>query len=375
MRILYWCGLFWPRIGGAEVLAMHYVDALSALGHEVLIVTDRNPASTPEEGLYGRVPIVRLPFVEVAASRDLPGVKRLSERVARIKSDFQPDIVHLNSTGLDSLFHALTLGATSAPSVLTVHGLAMDYETSKGTLLERAITSSNWVIGVSAAMLKIVTDLAPGIRGRSSVILNALNEPGFDETKDDQADADSRFGLTVLCAGRLVPEKGVDLAIEACRQLLDEGVEARLVIAGEGPESARLKALAGPLVESGKCVFHGWVAPADVYEMIRAASVVVVPSRWEEPFGLTALQAGQCGRPVVAARSGGLMEVVEDGVSGILFEKNDHRDLARTLKRLAMNKALRKSMGSAGYRRATELFSMNRFVKQHVELYKQLMVD
>jgi glycosyltransferase involved in cell wall biosynthesis len=118
------------------------------------------------------------------------------------------------------------------------------------------------------------------------------------EIAESSAAAGGRFALAV---GRLTPEKGFADAIEACRR-----AEVPLTIAGDGPQLAELQALGGSVR------FTGRIAPAELAALRREAALAIVPSRYEEILPLAALEAMAAGLPVVAARAGGLAEIVPD---------------------------------------------------------------
>jgi glycosyltransferase involved in cell wall biosynthesis len=113
----------------------------------------------------------------------------------------------------------------------------------------------------------------------------------------------------------------------------------------------------------------GWLARERIAVLCGAADVLVVPSRWEG-FGLVALEAMRCGCAVVASRTGGLPEVIEDGVSGLLFEPGDSDQLATLLEQL--DAASWKAMGEAGRRRFEALFTIERIGDQLDALYRRL---
>ncbi len=97
-----------------------------------------------------------------------------------------------------------------------------------------------------------------------------------------------------------------------------------------------------------------------------------MPSRWEEPFGLVAVEAALMARPVVASRVGGLAEVVADGETGLLVDKEDPAALARAVTHLLKNPATAERMGQAARRRARELFGFDRQVDAYDGLYQRL---
>jgi glycosyltransferase involved in cell wall biosynthesis len=137
-------------------------------------------------------------------------------------------------------------------------------------------------------------------RREAVVIYPPVPLQGFEPVAAPTADYD-------LVVGRLVPYKRVDLAIAACKQL-----GRRLVVVGEGPELPRLKQLAGPQVE-----FLPHQPLERLQKLLAHCRLLLVP--WEEDFGLVAVEAQACGRPVVALNRGGTRETVRHGQTGILI--------------------------------------------------------
>jgi glycosyltransferase involved in cell wall biosynthesis len=117
----------------------------------------------------------------------------------------------------------------------------------------------------------------------------------------------------VLFVGRLVPEKGTDRLLE----IVSRFVGLTLTVAGDGPERPRLEGLARDLGIAGRVEFLGAVARDRIGALYRACRAVAVPSLWPEPFGIIGLEAMAAGRPVVAFRTGGIPEWLEDGVNGL----------------------------------------------------------
>jgi glycosyltransferase involved in cell wall biosynthesis len=164
--------------------------------------------------------------------------------------------------------------------------------------------------------------------------------PNLDSDAPPPAPGD---GLLVVSA--LVPYKRVELAIAAARR-----VGRRLTIVGDGPERARLEALAGPDVR-----FLGWRTNEEIRDLYRAALATILPG--EEDFGIVPLESQACGRPVVALGRGGALETVIDGETGVLVEPGEDA-LAEGLDRAASH-----DWDSARIRRHAEAFSRDRFVQ------------
>jgi len=151
----------------------------------------------------------------------------------------------------------------------------------------------------------------------------------------------------VVFVGRLSEEKGVDVLLRAMKDV--RGLTCAII--GDGPEKAKLVALAEELgVENVETL--GALYGPDLDREIARAKAVVIPSRSYETFGLTALEAYAWGKPVVAARIGALPEVVREGETGLLFEPDDPKDLAAKLNWLASNFARAGAMGREGRRLA-----------------------
>ena len=165
----------------------------------------------------------------------------------------------------------------------------------------------------------------------------------------------------ILFAGRVVPDKGPDLFIAACARAMPHlpGWRAEMIGAdgfqAGAPDTGYIRALRPAAVAAGVALLgarpHGEV----LHAMARAA-IVVVPSRWAEPFGLTALEAMACGAALVCSGRGGLAEVV--GEAALLVDPEDAEAFAAALVRLAGDDGLRAGLSSAGMQRAGRHFSL-----------------
>jgi glycosyltransferase involved in cell wall biosynthesis len=176
----------------------------------------------------------------------------------------------------------------------------------------------------------------------------------------------------VAFGGRLVREKGVDILLQAFAKMVMQMPEARLLIAGNGPEHEYLKKLAANLGLSSCVSMLGHLPRVKAERACAAAWVQAVPSRWAEPFGIVAVEAMMRGTAVVASSSGALTEIVQDGKTGFLVPPDDVGALAETLLRLLRDRELAEQMGRAGRTVALERFSEAAFVDRFIELYQTL---
>jgi 1,4-alpha-glucan branching enzyme len=157
-------------------------------------------------------------------------------------------------------------------------------------------------------------------------------------------------GGYVLFAGRLVPQKGVDVLVRAFAVLLYR-FNCSLVIVGEGPLELYLQRLIRYSGIPDNVFVRHWQSGAELIELFQNAKVVAIPSLYE-PFGIVALEAMACARACVASRVGGLAEIIDSGVDGYLVEPGDYLDCARRLFSLLSDADLSRRMGEAARRKA-----------------------
>jgi glycogen synthase len=364
MRVLYFVECFWPYVGGVEVISAKVLPRLAARGIEISVVTFSDTRGLPEHERYEGLDVHRAGWRRAVWDRDVVEIAATKQRVSSLKREIAPDLVHAVVTGPASfLFHVTTMDAVTAPTLLSFHGPHGD-GADESSLVQRAIAGATWVTGCSESVTRHVTALAPAAAARCSLLPNGLEPPGFEP-------APLRLDPPVLlCASRLSPEKGIDVALDALVLVRREYPAARLVVAGGGAEKDNLLAHADALGLAGAVDFQGWSAPHAVASLIDRASIVLMPSR-SEGFGLTALQGMLGGRPVVASRVDGLPEVLGDD-GGLLVAPGDPQALAQAIVRLLHDPGLAEAVAAAGRDRARDRFPFDRCVDAYEALYRQL---
>jgi glycogen(starch) synthase len=169
----------------------------------------------------------------------------------------------------------------------------------------------------------------------------------------------------------MVRAKGFDVALRALASLPD----LHLTLAGDGVELPPLKQLAHELGIAHRVDFRGWVHPESVSALINEAGLVVVPSRWREPFGLVAVQAAQMGRPVVASNVGGLPEVVRHGVTGLLVAPDAPKELSDAIAWMSGHPEEAAALGAAAQKLAATHFSIDRCAGEYAALYAKVKTE
>ncbi len=364
MRIFVATGIFHPESGGPAMYLYRLLPELVARGHEVRVLTfGEEPEGDPPDRPY--------PYPVTRISRRAPA----PVRYARYARAAWP----LEAWGEITYVHSLFLPLTGKrPRVLKVVGdPAWERSVNKGWIGARAdidefqhrryslpVMALKWVRATLArhAARVIVPSayLARMVKGwgvppeRVCIIYNALTPP---PDLPDQATARARLGLSggllLLTAARLVPWKGVDTLIEAINGLED----VRLLVAGDGPQMAALRSMAGERV-----TFLGEVPHAELMLYMRAADYTVLYSGYEG-LSHTLLESLQVGTPVIASDKGGNPEVVKPETNGLLVPWPDSPALAETLRRAVREPRLRSRL-AAGCATGLERFSWERLVEQ-----------
>ena len=326
-------------IGGSERHLLTLLPALAAKGVDVSFRRARHAGSGPVLRRAGR------------AVQRLTRPWQLRGALKRAK----PDLVHTH------LVHADVYGAvaTRTPIVSTKHN-PDPFRAGPWRFAERVLARrARRIVAISEAVRRFSVEDVGLPEDEIEVIhygLDALPEPWGENPELPIPDGSP----LLLCVARLAPQKGVDTAIRALPSIPD----ATLLVLGEGPERARLEALAGELGVSDRVLMPGRVG--DVAALYRRCDVVVHPARWEG-FGLAMLEGMLAGRPVVAADAGSAPELVADGMTGLLFPPDDSEALARDVATVLADWMY----GTFGIGRARSLFSVARMTHRTLALYER----
>lgn len=171
----------------------------------------------------------------------------------------------------------------------------------------------------------------------------------------------------VLFLGRLDARKSPDVLLFASREVLSRFPDTKIVFGGDG-EVEKNKALATELGIADRCEFHGWVAGAEREELFKRAAVYCLPSK-NEGLPMSVLEAMARGIPAVATPVGGIPQVINDGVDGLLVPVDDHRALAVALNHLLESNELRKEMGHSARNKMLNSFNINVLLSEILSIY------
>ena len=356
-RILILSWEYPPIVAGGLARHVHKLsEALVARGVEVHVLT-RGARDHVAEELRGGVHILRV--AEPPMPRDLDAFVAWVEGMnahmhaagRQLGTRLCPDVVH----GHDWL----VAGAAAAlaerlrcPYLTTIH--ATEYGRHGGwvqkhpqSYIHRIETwmarHADHVITCSHYMRGHVADVYEIDERRVTVIPNGIDRADLQPVGDLDV-LRARFAAPgerlVLLVGRLVYEKGFQLALDALPQVIRHAGRVRFLVAGSGTHETELKQQARRLGLMRHGTFLGWIGDDVLHSLYRIADLCVVPSIYE-PFGLVALEAMASGCPCIVADTGGLREVVPDNDAGLRFRSRDPRALARMMQRVLTDDGLR----------------------------------
>lgn len=205
-----------------------------------------------------------------------------------------------------------------------------------------------------------------GINPRKiEVIYNGVDLSLIDSIKA------SKIPGTIIFIGRLAPHKHVDHLLKIVKELKKEIPNIRLKIIGDGIEKNRLLKLVKNYKIENKVSFHTNLKYSDVIYHIKKSSLLVLPST-REGFGIVLAEANACYRPVIAYKTGGVIEIVKDGENGFLIEPLDIKSLKEKIRTLIFDEELQRNLGENGRKKVEKVFVWDRVVDRLLKVYKDL---
>lgn len=322
MKIVFCCTQFFPSVGGTEYVAEAWANQLTVSGHSVVVITETKSLiedSFPYK-VYRKLSFFRKCKIYRSAEIILQFNLSLKEWPA-IWLSGRPSVVSHHS----SLYYA---DGTATPFA-GIKNWFIQYG-SKGNIACSAFIAS--FIGKNCA-----------------VVPNPFNNRVFTFNPSVE-----KKPLLVFL-GRLVSDKGCLVLLKAFELLQKEGTELELMIIGEGPEKINLQEFTSTRQLDQKVHFLGIKRGEELVNLLQQSKIVVVPSLWEEPFGIVVLEAIACGCKVIASNIGGLPEAV--GNCGQLFEPGNFIELADKIKMIH----------SANSSNLQDMEQVNQHLERHTE--------
>jgi N-acetyl-alpha-D-glucosaminyl L-malate synthase BshA len=379
MRIGITC---YPTYGGSGVVATELGIELAALGHEVHFISYSQPfrLNGRDEGIfYHEVPVSNYPLFEFP-----PYDLALASRMAEVAEYYALDLLHVHYAiphSVSALLARQMLAARGRhlPFVTTLHGTditLVGLDRSYLPITRYAIEQSDGVTAISNYLRQTTIDEFK-ITRPIETITNFVNcdvyMPLKDEAQKEQACARRRFATPgepiLMHLSNFRPVKRVADVVCVFARVAQER-PAQLVLVGDGPDRSQAEWLAHDLGIQSRVHFLG--KQESVNELLALADLFLMPSQMES-FGLAALEAMACKVPSIATRVGGVPELIDDGVTGLLFAVGDVEGMAAGALSLLNDPQRLNEMREAARETARKRFCANLVVPRYVRFYEQVL--
>src|SRR3990172_791163 len=375
------------EIGGSDIALYRLATGLDRRMFEPIVVLPREGPLTSKlrrAGVRGPIrPMAQLrstrnPLVHVRyAAAFVPSVLGLAMFIRRERAQ----IVHSNS--LYTLHGAWAAWIARAPHIWHIREIPDAPPPVRALLLFMACRMSKRVVAMTHAVATMFDGGHAGSEGQLLTIPDGIDLTRFAPAyRGERIRRDLGIPPEAPVAGfvaRLDPWKGAEVFVRAAAETARRFPQAHFIVCGgelPGFEAyaARLRQEASELGLDGRIHFTSWTYTVDdIPEVMGAIDVLVHTSVRPEPFGLVLIEAMATGKPVVAARDGGVPEIVVDGATGLLVEPGDGQSTGEAIVTLFNRPDRAKAMGAAGRRRAEQLFDIGVYVRRIEDVYREVL--
>ncbi|MGA8597315.1 MAG: glycosyltransferase family 4 protein, partial [Bryobacteraceae bacterium] len=298
-----------------------------------------------------------------------------------------PDIIHVHN-----FTQFLPLARLACPrSKIAIHMHCEWLTQFEAKMLRDRLRHADAIVGCSRFVAQGARDRFPEYADRSATVYNAVDTNQFTPAPEPARNR------RILYVGRISPEKGIHVLVDAFAEVLkrvpdvtldlvggelfqgrqmlidlsNDALTLELASFGDSGYREQVERRLAPAVAQ-RVRFRGAIPNCELPEIYRTAEIVVSPSVCYEGFGIPAAEAAASGLPVIVTRAGGLAELVVDGVTGYVVDRGDSGQLARAMTQLLLDDGARRSMGFEGRKRAVELFSWEASCQQLLRVYHSL---
>ncbi|MDX6486244.1 MAG: hypothetical protein QOF43_1397 [Gaiellaceae bacterium] len=374
------------NMGGPALHVTYLAHGLAGRGYDTTLVAGTVARGEESMAFVAQDRGVRVETLDDLSREISPlGDARTILRLARLMRRERPTILHTHTAkaGAVGRIAAMLAGSARPPIVVhTFHGHVLRGYFNPLTglafrILERWLARmTTMLVAVSPEVRDDLVRLGVAPASKFAVVrlgielgerVGAVGGEGIEARRVLGLPAGA---FTVGWVGRMTAVKRTDDVLTSFKGLLDDGVDAYLLLVGDGPDRARLEQYAHELGIARRTRFVGY--QEGVARFYEAIDVLLLPSA-NEGTPVSVIEALAAGRPAVATNVGGVPDVIRDGVDGFLVEVGDTAGLAMRLSELARDPGLRAQMGAEGRARMLERYAVERLVDDVDELYRSLL--
>ena len=366
--------LCYPTHGGSGVVASELSIGLAERGHEVHIVSYATPFRL--QGFHPNLYMHEVGFATYPLLKYPPYALALATKLVDLAESFQIELVHAHYAiphATSAYLAKQIMDSQGLKTVTTLHGTDITLvgaDASFKKVIKFAIEQSDGVTAVSE-YLKQRTIEEFGIRRDIRVIHNFIDpaRPALSRNMCSRETFAPNREKILMHASNFRPVKRTDDVIRVFAGV-QELVPARLVLIGDGPDIRKTKQLVSDLGLGDKVHFIG--EQDQLEPLLSCADLFLLPSE-QESFGLTALEAMNCGVPVIATDIGGLPELVVDGETGYLFPVGETERMAEAAAALLCDQEQHEDFGRKARERSVRIFNANQIIPQYEAFYREVL--
>ena len=363
------------RIGGTETFARELSLQLGQRGWKSVLCFESKPAE--EVARFLDLPNVTLEVLEDSNGFNWKGTSELATLLRRHK----PEILHLHFTGFVGLVPWLATLLSIRKVFFTDHSSRpANYVPRRAPFWKRALVRLiNYpitrVVCVSQYGCRCMKTLDFLESDRYELVYNGVDLTRVEPKPARGIEFRRRFGIAdsrqvITQISWIIPEKGIPDLLEVAKVVVARDQNAHFIIVGEGPYREQYMKHAREMGLSDNVTWTGLIMDPFGEGAFDAADIVCQFSRWEELFGWMIAEAMAYKKPIVATRVGGIPELVADGESGYLVERDNPTAAAERLLNLLRDSDLRRKMGAEGCRRVHATFNLRQNVEQLIRSYQ-----
>ncbi|MBE3091657.1 MAG: glycosyltransferase, partial [Candidatus Atribacteria bacterium] len=382
MRIAFFTNCYKPLVNGVVISISSLKESYERKGHEVYIFAPR-----VEDYIDQEKNVFRYRSVNITSKVKYPLSLPLSFKVKKVITEFNPDIVHIHHPFLLSSAAIMYGKKLGIPKILTLHTQYEQYAYYASPIPERVTQKAikmiishlayktDCVTTPSASMKELIE--AYGIKNRIEVIPNAIDLISFREDNElKRTEIKKKYHLKeddkiILFVGRVASEKSIDKIIKSLAIIKKRGIsKEKLLIVGNGSAMDELKQLARTLKVEEDVIFAGAVSYEEIQHYYKMAYVFTIAST-TETFGMVTIEALASGVPVLAVKAPGAVDILTDGLDGLLVD-NDTEKFANALEKIIREPELREKL-SQGALKTSEKYSIDKISERMLNLYREVI--